>query len=69
MLLRSRNIDAQPAHVLCACTGTFAYAAPELLTGFKCNVKADIWCAACLCSVCHTVQQQALCCSTALEAM
>ncbi len=27
--------------------GTFAYAAPELLTGFKCNEKADIWCACC----------------------
>lgn len=28
------------------CAGTFAYAAPELLTGFKCNEKADIWCGA-----------------------
>ena len=23
--------------------GTFAYAAPELLSGDKCNEKADIW--------------------------
>ena len=24
--------------------GTFAYAAPELINGDKCNEKADIWC-------------------------
>lgn len=24
--------------------GTFAYAAPELISGDKCNEKADIWC-------------------------
>jgi serine/threonine protein kinase len=42
--------DVGLAHVLNAshiaeldALGTFAYAAPELISGDKCNEKADIW--------------------------